>query len=195
MATNTREGAVLATLLRKLRRMGESLGDPVFDVIGEIFAGYRLRDLLEAVIEGTLTADEAAETFGSDPDEFDPATIERAKELLSRALATAHIDWQAERDRANRAEERRLPPPYLERFFHDAIGYAGGQVAGRLDPGTLRVTRTPDILVARSRVSGATRRIAPLRVSVTCRNSGSRSHRVRSGQGRSKRAGSLAWLP
>ena len=161
VATNTREGAVLETLLRKLERMGQSLGDPVFDVIGEIFAGYRLRDLLEEVIAGTVSTDEAVSVFGTDPDEFDPAIIARAQQLLNRALATEHIDWQAERDRAHRAEERRLPPHYLERFFRDAIAYAGGQVTDRLDPGTLRVTRTPDILVARSRVGSATRRIAP----------------------------------
>ncbi|MEV0388072.1 helicase-related protein [Nonomuraea sp. NPDC050643] len=161
VASNTREGAVLATLLRKLERMGQSLGDPVFDVIGEIFDGYRLRDLLEDVIAGSVSTADAVNAFGSDPDEFDPATVARARELLDRALATEHIDWQAERDRANRAEERRLPPHYLERFFRDAITYAGGQVADRLDPGTLRVTRTPDVLVARSRVGNATRRVAP----------------------------------
>lgn len=161
VATNTREGKVLETLLRKLKRMSESLGDPVFDVIGEIFADYRLRDLLESVIAGSVTPDEATDAFGTDPNEFDAETVKRAQELLDRALATAHIDWQAERDRANRAEERRLPPHYLERFFRDATLYAGGQVADRLDPGTLRVTRTPDVLVARSRVGDATRLIAP----------------------------------
>ncbi|MFV2177638.1 helicase-related protein [Actinomadura sp. LOL_016] len=161
VATNTREGRVLETLLRKLKRMSESLGDPVFDVIGEIFADYRLRDLLESVIAGSVDPDEAARRFGDDPDEFDPAIVGRARELLGGALATAHIDWRAERDRARRAEARRLPPRYLERFFRDAIAFAGGQTAGRLDPGTLRVTRSPDMLVARSRVSGATRLIAP----------------------------------
>jgi superfamily II DNA or RNA helicase len=160
VAGNTREGAVLATLLRKLERMGQSLGDPVFDVIGEVFAGYRLKDILEDVIAGTITEEEARSIFGADPDEFDPEIVRRAEHLLSDALATEHIDWQAERAKADRAEERRLPPEYLERFFRDAIGFAGGNVESRLD-GTLRVTRSPDTLVARSRVGNATRRIAP----------------------------------
>lgn len=161
VAANTREGRVLNTLLRKLELMGRSLGDPVFDVIGEIFADYRLSDLLEDVIAGAVTPADAVSRFGTDPDEFDPAIVARARELLRQALATDHLDWQAERDRAKRAEERRMPPGYLERFFRDAIGYAGGQIADRLDVGTLRVVRTPDALVARSRVGGATRRIVP----------------------------------
>src|SRR5581483_7250739 len=69
--------------------------------------------------------------------------------------------WQSERDRAARAEERRLPPSYFERFFVDAMAYAGGKVTKRLDPGTWRVDRSPNVLVARSRTSTALRQIAP----------------------------------
>ncbi len=69
------------------------------------------------------------------------------------------IDWQALRQQAERAEERRLPPAYFERFFLDALAFAGGKGEKRLDPGTLRVTRSPDALVAASRASGAFRRI------------------------------------
>ena len=73
----------------------------------------------------------------------DPEIHARAEVLLDRALARHHLDWQTERDRAERAEERRLPPAYFERFFVEAIEHAGGKVERRLDPGTLRVTRTP----------------------------------------------------
>ena len=64
-------------------------------------------------------------------------------------------------DRAARAEERRLPPSYFERFFADAITYAGGKVTKRLDPGTWRVDRSPNVLVARSRTASGLRQIAP----------------------------------
>ena len=37
--------------------------------------------------------------------------------------------------------------------------FAGGKGERRLDPGTLRVTRSPDVLVAASRASGVFRRI------------------------------------
>jgi hypothetical protein len=56
--------------------------------------------------------------------------------------------------------ERRLPPSYFERFLVDAIEFAGGHASKRLD-GAIRVDRSPDVLVARSRASSQTRRIAP----------------------------------
>jgi superfamily II DNA or RNA helicase len=158
VASNTREGYVLATILRKMQNMGEALGDPVFDVIGKTFAGYRLRELLESVLVGDKTREEAAAEIGGDA--VDPEIRARAEELLERALAKTVIDWQALRKQAERAEERRLPPAYFERFFVDALVFAGGAVERRLDPGTLRVTRTPQPLVAASRASGEFRRLA-----------------------------------
>jgi len=159
VAQNTREGYVLHTLLQKMERMGDVLGDKVFDVIGDTFAGYRLRDLIERVIAGEISKEAAAEEVGGS--EPDPQILARANELLQDALAEHHIDWEHERDRADRAQERRLPPVYFKRFFEDAMALAGGVVTSRLDPGTLRVARSPDGLVARSRAAGATRRIAP----------------------------------
>ncbi|HCG01544.1 MAG TPA: hypothetical protein DEV93_13480 [Chloroflexi bacterium] len=158
IAGNTREGYVLSILLKKMENMGVALGDKVFDVVGQAIGG-NLRQVLEAVIAGEMSKEEAAETFGGE--EVDPATKARAEELLESALARDHLDWQSERDRVSRAEERRLPPSYFERFFVDSITYAGGRVTQRLDPGTWRVDRSPDILVARSRTSGGLRQIAP----------------------------------
>ena len=158
VASNTREGYVLATILRKMQNMGEALGDPVFDVIGKTFAGYRLRELLESVLVGDKTREEAVAEIGGDA--VDPEIRARAEELLGRALAKTVIDWQALRQQAERAEERRLPPAYFERFFIDALAFAGGTVERRLDAGTLRVTRTPQQLVAASRASGEFRRLA-----------------------------------
>lgn len=159
VASNTREGYVLATILRKMENMGKALGDPVFDVIGKSFAGYRLRELLEAVLVGDKTKEQAAAEFGGDT--ADPEACRRAEELLERALAKTVIDWQALRQQAERAEERRLPPAYFERFFLDAIEFAGGSAERRLDPGAIRVSRSPDLLVAASRASGQFRRVAP----------------------------------
>ena len=158
VATSTREGYVLNVLLKKMENMGIALGDKVFDVIGQAI-GTNLREVLEQVIAGEMTKEAAAATFGGE--EVDPATRARAEELLENALARHHLDWETERDRAARAEERRLPPQYFGRFFEEAITYAGGKVVKRLDPGTWRVDRTPDILVAQSRTAPGLRRIAP----------------------------------
>ena len=53
------------------------------------------------------------------------------------------------------------PPSYFERFFADATIYAGGKITKRLDPGTWRVDRSPNVLVARSRTASGLRQIAP----------------------------------
>jgi superfamily II DNA or RNA helicase len=158
VATNTREGYVLNVLLRKMEKMGETLGDKVFDVVGQA-VGTNLRELLEAVLAGEITQEEATERFGGA--EADPATVARANQLLQHALARHHLDWQTERDRAARAQERRLPHTYFERFFLDAMAFAGGSVARRLDHQTLRVERAPDALVARSRAGTGLRKVHP----------------------------------
>jgi superfamily II DNA or RNA helicase len=157
VAGNTREGYVLSVLLKKMENMGVALGDKVFDVVGQAI-GTNLREVLEAVIAGEMTTEEATASFGGE--EVDAETKARAEELLESALARDHIDWETERERAARAEERRLPPSYFERFFVDALTYAGGRVTKRLDPGTWRVERSPDVLVARSRTASGLRQIA-----------------------------------
>ena len=158
VAMNTREGAVLHTLLNKLDNMAETLGESVFDVIGEIFAETRLAELIEQVLAGEVTPQEAVEALGGT--DIDPQVEERFRALTAEALAAEHLDWQAQAGNAEQAADRRLPPRYLERFFMDALGHLGGSVAKRLD-GSLRVDRTPDQLVAASRLAGATREIYP----------------------------------
>ncbi len=157
VASNTREGYVLSVLLKKMENMGVALGDKVFDVVGQAI-GTNLRQVLEAVIAGDITAEEATATFGGE--EVDHETKARAEELLESALARDHLDWESERERAARAEERRLPPSYFERFFVDALTYSGGKVTKRLDRATWRVDRSPDVLVARSRTASGVRQIA-----------------------------------
>lgn len=159
VAANTREGRVLGTLLRKLDAMKGELGDGVFDVIGDTFAGYRLRDMLEAVVAGEVTAEQAVDQFHGE--QVDPAVRDRAQELMETALARHHVDWRSEREQYRRAQERRLPPDYFRRFLFDAIDWLGGSAESRLDRDTIRVRRSPDELVAASRAAGATRLVAP----------------------------------
>jgi superfamily II DNA or RNA helicase len=161
VAENTREGHVLATVLKKLGLMGESLGDRVFDVIGEVLSAYRLPELLQAVVAGERTSQDAAAQFGTEDETYDPELFARAENLLAKALATGHIDWRLQRQLSERAEERRLPPDHLKRFFIDAIDLAGGKVTQRLDKATLRVDRTPDLLIARDRDRGTLRQLRP----------------------------------
>ena len=50
VAEETREGDVFLRLLKKLEQQRESLGGAVFDVLGKVFQGQSLRDLLIEVI-------------------------------------------------------------------------------------------------------------------------------------------------
>ncbi|MFG3130198.1 helicase-related protein [Streptomyces tendae] len=169
VAANTKEGHVLATVLGKIEtmRQNEALGDQVFDVIGEILSGYRLPELLEAVVSGERTSEDAAAQFGTDDGEFDDQLIARMRELSEKALVTGHIDWRIQRQETTRAEERRLPPEHLKRFFLDAVDHLHGQARERLDHASIRVTRTPDILIARDRDLGTLRQLQPTYERVT----------------------------
>lgn len=159
VAANTREGRVLRTLLRKLEAMKVVLGDGVFDVIGRTFADFRLRDLIEDVLAGDISSEEAVTRLGGE--EADPEIQQRAQQLMQKALARDHVDWKTEQQQWARAQERRLPPGYFERFFEDGLTLLGGDLERRLDPGTLRVTRTPNRLVAASRASSLSRLVHP----------------------------------
>ena len=168
-------------LLKKMENMGVALGDKVFDVVGQAI-GANLREVLEAVIAGRDYAKKRGlRSFGGA--EVDPATKARAEELLESALARDYLDWEAERDRAARAQERRLPPSYFERFFADAITYAGGKITKRLDAGSWRVERSPNVLVARSRATSALRQMAPEYKRLTFDKSVSSSPAAQRGRG------------
>lgn len=169
VAANTKEGHVLATVLGKIEimRQNEALGDQVFDVIGEILSGYRLPELLEAVVSGEKSSEDAAAQFGADDGELDEELIARMRALSEKALVTGHIDWRIQRQETARAEERRLPPEHLKRFFLDAVDHLDGQARERLDNASVRVSRTPDILIARDRDLGTLRQLQPAYERVT----------------------------
>ncbi|NIJ10489.1 ERCC4-related helicase [Saccharomonospora amisosensis] len=157
VAVNTREGRVLATLLRKINAMRHELGDGVFDVIGDTFAGYRLQELMEFLISGDMSAEDVVDRLGGDV--VDPQVRQRARDLMQEALAKQHVDWRSEREQYQRAQERRLPPGYFQRFLADAVTWLDGKVEERLDD-TVNIS-TPNRLVAASRAAGATRQVFP----------------------------------
>ena len=90
----------MLTLLNKLVNMAETLGEGVFDVIGEIFAGTRLADLIEQVLAGEVTEQQAIDQLGGEA--IDPQIEEKFRALTTKALAAHHLDWQAQADSAAR---------------------------------------------------------------------------------------------
>jgi superfamily II DNA or RNA helicase len=154
VAKNTREGEVYARLLEKLETTRERLGGRVYDVLGWLFQGTELRDLLvEAIRYG-----EQPEVKARLIEKVDAAVDqERLLDLLAeRALVRDHMTAAQVadiREMMERAEARRLQPHYIESFFLEAFRHLGGQVHRR-EPGRYEITRVPGTIRERDRQIG-----------------------------------------
>ena len=143
VAKETREGAVYARLLEKLDVARQALGGRVYDVLGRLFDGRAMRDLLlDAIRYGE--SPEARNRLFEKVDQA--AAIERVGNLLAdRALVREHLTPAtiAEiRDQMARASARRLQPHFIRRFFLDAFRALGGGIHRR-KPGRFEITRVP----------------------------------------------------
>jgi SNF2 family DNA or RNA helicase len=126
VAEDTREGEVLATLFEKLEEIKNKLGsDRVFDVIGDVFEGKNLYQLIIDAITNAKSREEILEELNIKPNE---EYISKIKEALGESLATRFIDYTRIKDMAQRAREYRLIPEYLEEFFKKAFQKAGGRM-------------------------------------------------------------------
>jgi hypothetical protein len=134
VAADTREGEVFDLLLTKLERAREALGgrDAVYDVLGRVFRGTELRDLLIEAIR-----------YGERPDvkaklhqqlEL-PLDTEHIRDLLEEhALAHDAMDaskLQRIREEMERAEAQKLQPHYISSFFRAAFQRLGGTIHER----------------------------------------------------------------
>jgi len=135
------EGKVLRRLLEKLDRMKSVLGEErVYDVIGEILALNKvdLAEILREAVYQPHRLDEYLERI----DNIDPKKLEEYERLTGIALARAHVDFSAFQKKSFLAEERRLMPEYVERFFKKAAEVVGLKVERRAD-GLLRIPSVP----------------------------------------------------
>ena len=115
VASGTREGRVMKTLLEKLEAIRRELqSDKVFDVIGRLFEGVSMKDYLEQVIterdgdalerlDGTLTHEQVRAITGRE------RAIYGEGGEVRRELARL-------RDQAEMEDYRRLIPGYVRRF-------------------------------------------------------------------------------
>jgi superfamily II DNA or RNA helicase len=146
LAQDTREGDVYIQLLEKLERAREALGDKVFDVLGQLFTGRSLRELLmDAVL---YNADPAVKAR---MDEIDEAVkSEHLIELLERrALVKQGMDTTKVRDlkqQMERAMARRIQPHYVHDFFMEAFRRLGGKAFPR-EEGRYEITHIPPLLL------------------------------------------------
>ncbi len=153
-AANTREGEVYGRLLEKLKEAREALGGRVFDVLGELFEGHALRDLLVEAIRYGDRPETKAELFRKVDGAVDIAAIEHL--VAERKLTSEGMDATAVgaiREEMERAQARRLQPHFIGTFFREAFTLLGGRITER-ERGRFEITRVPSILKERDRLIG-----------------------------------------
>jgi len=154
VAHTTREGAVFRTLLEKLETEREALGGKVFDVLGQLFEGESLRDLLLQAIR-----------YGDDPmvkarlqqkiadvagrEHFDAILREQA--LNAEQFGLARL--RGVKDLVQRAQINRLVPYFIGSFFKEAFESLGGTVYQR-EEGRFEITHVPAEVRRRDRQIG-----------------------------------------
>ena len=125
VAEDTREGKVLARLFDKLEEIRNKLGsDKVFDIIGDVFYGKNLHQLILDAVTRAKKLDEILEELDIQPDREYLANI---KKVLGETLATRFIDYTRMKEMADKAKECRLIPEYVEEFFKRVFKRVGGK--------------------------------------------------------------------
>lgn len=153
-AANTREGEVYRRLLEKIEDARKALGGRVYDVLGQLFEGQALRDLLVEAIRYGQDPTVRQRMFQAVDNAVDTETINRlveARKLTSEGLDPRNVGHI--RDEMERAAARRLQPRYIRSFFEAAFERLGGRMARR-EPGRYEITRVPPALRDRDRLIG-----------------------------------------
>ena len=159
VAKETREGDVYHRLLEKLAVESEALKGRVFDILGEVFEGTSLKDLLIQAIR-----------YGDQPEvrarltrKIDQALDrDHLKSLLDRnALAQETMGAErlyAVKEEMEKAAARRLQPYFVRTFFLKAFEQLGGSMYPR-ELGRFEITHVPASIRERDRrITGRNRR-------------------------------------
>lgn len=140
VAVDTREGEVLMKVFEKLKEIRDAIGsDKVFDVIGEVFYGHDLAQLMLEAAANTRSMDEILKELDI---KVDPEYIKRVKDSLAESLATRYIDYTRIKEMALKAKENRLIPEYTQEFFKRALSRAGGRMKVKRD-GFIAIEHVP----------------------------------------------------
>jgi len=164
VANETREGAVFFRLLEKLRVESEALNGRVFDILGEVFEGISLKELLIQAIRYGDQKEVRDRLTQRVENAFDPDHI---RSILDRS-ALAQETMNAERlfavkEEMEKAEARRLQPYFVRSFFTKAFESLGGSMHPR-EAARFEITHVPALIRERDRqITGRNRReLAPV---------------------------------
>jgi superfamily II DNA or RNA helicase len=153
VAKDTREGDVYARLLEKLEEQRATLGGRVYDVLGQLFQGNALRDLMIAAIrEADRPERQRYLTEVVDPKISDgiPELL-KANQLVPSAMDEAEVDEM--RREMERAQAARLQPHHVESFFHRAFADVGGSLRIR-ESHRFEIKKVPGEIKERDRITG-----------------------------------------
>ncbi len=151
VAKETREGDVYHRLLQKLEVESAALKGRVFDILGEVFEGVSLKDLLmEAIRYGDQPEIRARLTQKID----NAMDRTRLKEILDRNALT-HETMTPDRlykvrEDMEKAEARRLQPYFVKSYFTKAFGSLGGNMHVR-EADRFEITHVPASIRERDR--------------------------------------------
>ncbi|MEZ5769782.1 MAG: helicase-related protein [Paracoccaceae bacterium] len=154
VAADTREGEVYARLLDKLEAAREALGGRVYDVLGELFEGTALRDLLVEAIRYGEQEDVKArlfQTVDGAVDQGNLLSLLERRALTDDTMPAARIEEL--RLEMERAEAQRLQPHHIQSFFIEAFQRLGGQVKRR-EEGRWEIIHVPLSVRERDRQIG-----------------------------------------
>lgn len=154
VAADTREGEVYARLLEKLEAAREALGGRVYDVLGELFEGTALKDLLFEAIQYGEQDDVKARLFRQVDGAVDQAhllELLRRRALTNDTMPAAAVEEL--RLEMERAEALRLQPHHIQSFFVEAFEHLGGRIKRR-EEGRWDITHVPVRIRERDRQIG-----------------------------------------
>jgi superfamily II DNA or RNA helicase len=154
VAADTREGDVYGRLLEKLETARTALKGRVYDVLGELFEGDSLKDLLWEAIQYGDRNDVKARLF----EKIDGAVdYEHIEQLLKKRKLTNDIMPEAAVEKVRmdveRAEAQRLQPHHIQSFFVEAFQHLGGRIKDR-EEGRFEITHVPVRIRERDRLIG-----------------------------------------
>jgi SNF2 family DNA or RNA helicase len=134
VASKTREGRVIKTLLDKLEEIRKQLGsDKVFDVVGRIFEGMAITEYIQRAIESDDEADKKALELAGQLTQEQVKAIEAREASLYGKGGDVRMDLPQLREAMAIEEMRRLLPGYVRRYLEHAAPVIGIDLLGDLD--------------------------------------------------------------
>jgi len=134
VAGATREGRVVATLLRKLEEIRKELGsDKVFDVIGRIFEGMSLLDYVQKAVLSDAEADRQALALAGQLTREQVEAITAREQTLFGTGGEVKQQLETLREEMATQELRRVLPGYVRRYLENALPAIDIEWTGNLD--------------------------------------------------------------